>query len=298
MPEKEMKLKERKHALLWQAYKTWDELKEMRKKHILRLSAIERGVAGYDSGYEEEIIANLTVYLKDAKKEMHTYGKGAGPIWDKLLSIRGIADHTAAKLIALFDDVGKFDTISKFWRFAGYGLYEYWVNENGTVMAPKDGKREADGEHAVAEPKEGWTLKRMIDRPVSGWMRPYDARLKSECYLVSSQFVSQRTPVYRELYEEYKARQRAEHPRIICKRCGTKFLPSEGPGCPGCGQTNARYQLKFCDAHLDMRARRYVSKIFLGDFWLEWREIEGLPVSDPYIIAKDNEHSHKINGFI
>jgi hypothetical protein len=38
--------------------------------------------------------------------------------------------------------------------------------------------------------------------------------------------------------------------------------------------------------HIERRTKRKVGKVFLGCLWLRWRELEGLPVTDPYPIAK------------
>ena len=55
-------------------------------------------------------------------------------------NIKGLgAGSMAAQMLALYDDPGKYSTISKFWRVGGQGIYEYWVNESGRLMAPKFG---------------------------------------------------------------------------------------------------------------------------------------------------------------
>lgn len=40
------------------------------------------------------------------------------------------------------------------------------------------------------------------------------------------------------------------------------------------------------------RAARYTAKMFLRDMWVVWREIEGLPVSEPYEVAKLGHAPH------
>lgn len=47
--------------------------------------------------------------------------------------------------------------------------------------------------------------------------------------------------------------------------------------------------------HIDAMARRKTVKIFLQHLWVKWREMEGLPITDPYIIGKDG-HSHLIEA--
>jgi len=169
--------KPRKHAQLWQAYLWWDELMQMNKKHKLRLDAATKGKTKMDAGFEEQIIDWLSQMEKDAKKVMIAHGKQAGPIWDWLTNIKGIGDHTAAKLIAQFDDPGKFATVSKFWRFSGWAVI--------------DGQRE---------------------RNKQGEQSHYNRRLKSECFLVGEQFIKHQTPVYADIYYGEKARIRELHP--------------------------------------------------------------------------------------
>lgn len=40
------------------------------------------------------------------------------------------------------------------------------------------------------------------------------------------------------------------------------------------------------------RAARYCAKMFLRDMWVVWRELEGLPVSEPYEVAKLGNKPH------
>ena len=40
------------------------------------------------------------------------------------------------------------------------------------------------------------------------------------------------------------------------------------------------------------RASRYCAKMFLKDMWVVWRELEGLPVSEPYEVAKLGHKPH------
>jgi hypothetical protein len=45
--------------------------------------------------------------------------------------------------------------------------------------------------------------------------------------------------------------------------------------------------------HIHRRANRYMGKMFLKDLYLHWRPLEGLPVSDPYPVAKLNHKYDK-----
>ena len=174
------KRKLRKHPLLWQSYLYWDELMQMRKRHLLRLSSIEADRSGMDESFETDIIAVLCPMLKLAQQDMAAHGKNLGVVWDWMTSIKGIGDHTAAKILALFDDVENFATISKFWRFSGWAVI--------------------DGE---------------IDRCRKGEKSPYNRRLKSECFIIAQNFIRQQTPVYVDIYYAEKARLRRLYPEPV-----------------------------------------------------------------------------------
>jgi len=58
--------------------------------------------------------------------QMVLRGQEVGPIWDWLLAHKGIGESLAAKTLALIGDIRKFDTVAKLWRYAGYGLNNYW----------------------------------------------------------------------------------------------------------------------------------------------------------------------------
>lgn len=177
--------KPRKNPELWQSYLWWDELMQMQKRHKLRLSSIQRGKSNLEAGFEQDILVQLCPMVKDAQRAMMAWGKTMGTVWDWMTSIKGIGGHTAAKILAQFDDVGKFATISKFWRFSGWAVI--------------DGK---------------------IDKCEKGVVSPYNRRLKSECYLIAEQFLKQQTPVYADLYYQEKSRQRKLHPVTECRQCG------------------------------------------------------------------------------
>ena len=235
--------KPRKHMMLWQSYLWWDELMQMRKKHDLRFDAASKGKTTMDEGYEAQVIEWLSEMEKNAKKVMVGMGKQCGPIWDWLTGIKGIGDHTAAKLIAQFDDPAKFDTVSKFWRFAGWAVI--------------DGQRERNQRGEAAH---------------------YNSRLKSECFLVAESFIKQQTPGYVDIYYEEKARLRAEHPE-----------PEPDP--------STLWPNKYTDSHIHRMAMRKMVKIFLCHLWVEWRTLEGLPVTMPYAIAHLPKHSHYVEAF-
>ena len=236
--------KPRKLIRLWQAYLMWDEVIEMRKRHNLRISSIQEGKSNMDVGLEQAFIDDMSLdqMIKSTKKTMILFASDT-PIWEWLSGIRGLKEGgLSSQLLAQIDDIGKFDTVSKLWRFAG--------------LAVIDGRAE---------------------RNKLGEKSHKNARLRSICYLISEQFLRQQTPVYSDIYYEDKLRLRELHPE-----------PEQTNGA-------SPWSHNFTDGHIHRMAMRKAVKIFLQHLWVTWREIEGLPVSDPYVKAIMG-HTHIIEA--
>lgn len=266
--------KPRKNPQLWQAYLFWEELMLMRQRHNLRISSIERGKSNLDATYERSMLEGAvtigkktyaTFHLDDtlevAKKIMVAYGTEVS-VWPWMTSIKGLgAGSQAAKILALIDDIGRFDSVAKLWRYSGYGLYEYY-HDDGKVVAPTKGKeKQGEGPDAVIvevepEPKDGWEVTTCRDRGIKGYVLPYNKTLKSALYVMADGFIKQQTPIYIDLYYAEKKRQRSLHPEKIGK--------------------------DFSDGHINNRAIRRMIKEFTKDLWLQWRIAEGLPVTEAY----------------
>jgi hypothetical protein len=279
--------KPRKNPHLWQAYLFWEELMLMRQRHNLRISSIEKGKSNLDAVYERQMIEGVvkmkmtktskngtvkeidkdfvTFHLDDtleAARQMMVYHGTLVPAWSWITGIKGLgAGSQAAKILALIDDIGRFDSVAKLWRYSGYGLYEYY-QDDGKVVAPTKGKeKQGEGPDAVIvevelEPKEGWEITTCRDRGIKGYVLPYNKTLKSALYVMADGFIKQQTPVYIDLYYAEKKRQRSLHPEKIGK--------------------------DFSDGHINNRAIRRMIKEFTKDLWLQWRTAEGLPVTEAW----------------
>lgn len=204
---------QRKYAALWQRYLHWDTLMRDRVRHVLRMAAIAAERTGMDAAYEEERIKQINPLLKEALADMIECAEQSAPeVWAWMSKVKGLRHGSlAAQLIAVIDDIDRFDTLAQLQRYAGLAVY--------------DGKAESkSSEH-------------------------YSRRLKSILFLIAEQFVRQRTPRYRELYDVEKARQRAMHPQAHKDDAG---------------------RWHYNDGHLHMRAMRVVAKAFLRDLWEVW----------------------------
>lgn len=274
--------KPRKNPQLWQAYLFWEELMLMRQRHNLRISSIEAGKSNLDAVFERGMMEGVVTMevkgkavsystfaideiLKTATKIMVNYGADV-PVWTWITSIKGFsAGSQAAKILALIDDIERFDTVAKLWRYSGYGLYEYY-EKDGKPVAPIDGKvAQGTGDERcivpiVTEAKDDWSLITARDRGVAGYVLPFNKTLKATLYVAADNFIKQQTPYYVDIYYAEKKRQRELHPEKV--------------------RVNGRTD--FSDAHIDNRGRRKMIKEFLKQLWLTWRKAEGLPITEAY----------------
>ncbi|HSG61617.1 MAG TPA: hypothetical protein VLA24_09310 [Pseudomonadales bacterium] len=269
----------RKNSQLWQAYLFWEELMLMRQRHNLRIDSIEKGKSNLDAIYERSMLEGSVIVGKKTYQTFHLdetlevarkimiYQGTTVPVWDWITSIKGLgAGSQAAKVLALIDDIEKFDSVAKLWRYAGYGLYKYY-EDDGKVIAPIRGKvKQGTGEDSVineieTEQKEGWKLVTVRDRGINGYVLPYNKKLKSTLYIMATLgFINQQTPYYSDIYYSEKIRQRELHPEKIVENGVTKFN----------------------DGHIHNRAIRKMIKEFLKNLWIEWRTLEGLPTGEEY----------------
>lgn len=89
----------------------------------------------------------------------------------------------------------------------------------------------------------------------------YDPWVKSKLVgVLAPSFLRAKSP-YRDLYDQYKHRMQSRDPEV---------------------RPIVHHR----------RALRYMVKIFLLDLWREWRKLEGLPVYDPYHVAKLGLRDH------
>lgn len=228
--------KPKKRAALWQLYLLHDELERQRIRHTNRISSVENGKSNFSDTVEKTFLEDISLdqVEKAYKKAMIDMGKALCPgIWEWVTSIKGLGSgKMAAQLLAMIDDIERFDNISKLWRFAGEAVF--------------DGKAE---------------------RGMKGDKMHYNKRLKSLCYLIGDSFIKQQTPVYVDVYYEAKRKLREQHPEAI-------KAPEDSP-----------WKKIYTDSHIDRMARRKMIKVFLSHLWVQWRTIEGLPVTEPYAQA-------------
>lgn len=105
----------------------------------------------------------------------------------------------------------------------------------------------------------------------------WNPKMRMLAWKISKQFVMQGER-YRMIYDAEKMRLTAErigeNGELFCthlEECQAKLKRRAKPACKG---------------HIDAMAKRKAVKMFLSHLWEKWRELEGLPVRQPYAIEK------------
>lgn len=199
------------------------------------------------------------------------------PIVKKWLKkVKGIGPRLSGLLVANIGDIGRFDTVGKLWAYAGM--------------------------HVI----DGRAVKR-----AKGQKANWNAELKTTCWKIAQSFVKTGGP-YRELYDRYKARiieREQTKGNVIYQSVNNKWQPisqraldthpldashppDEAPGegasqrpiedqSDGASPTKAP---EWTLGRINNMSLRYIAKRLLSHLWLVWREMEGLPVRDPYCV--------------
>jgi len=138
--------------------------------------------------------------------------------------IQGIGPILSSGIIAWFNPISRFNTISALWKYCG--------------LAPGQQRRKGE--------KSG-----------------FNVRLKTFCWKIATSFEKQKPEknYYRRIYDNKKAYY-MERPDLKEK------IKANEKGIVG---------------HIRNMALRYTVKRFLCDMWVFWRQMEGLPVTKPYV---------------
>ena len=218
------------------------------------------------------------------------------PIHVWLVERKGIHYDMAAQLIGMIQDISKFDNVSSLWSYCGYGVIEICDKCGRKYIEPED--RPEWIAHVAGRLKEQFDKKKgnkgtppdfektatdmlcphnnpetssVAQRKVKGTLLDYNPKLKSLIWRYSGQFVMQgKRDIYRPLYDQFKA--------AYAER---EDLKAEIEGKSG-GET--KHGVTKGTGHIDNMAKRKTAKIFLSHLWAVWRELEGLPVTKPWII--------------
>jgi len=97
----------------------------------------------------------------------------------------------------------------------------------------------------------------------------WDPFLRMTCFKIGDSFIKQKPErcFYRALYDSKKLYYKEKYPEKVplkTKKGKTVYM--------------------YTDGHIHNMARRYAVKIFLSHLWVRWRELDGLPITKPWVI--------------
>lgn len=131
----------------------------------------------------------------------------------------------------------------------------------GEVVVSEHGRRMADTEMQTYKDKNG---EEQLKRGIT-----YNPVIKTKLMgVLTGCLLKAKDPVYSQIY--YDVRKRYE---------------------------NSEYHKGKTAGHINMMAQRYMIKQFLRNLWVTWRDMEDLPVDEPYEIAKLGNLPHHINDY-
>lgn len=199
--------------------------------------------------FEDSIKEEMAAVLEDV------------PMWTEwFVHLRGIGAVLAGGIIGEISDISRFKYMSNLWSWAGYGIH--------------DGK---------------------ADRLTKGKKAHWNPNMKVLGWKVGQQFIKQ-GGWFREQYDQFKIEERAKNTGWVVElnpvnMIGFKVWTEDSDG-KNITKENVKAIIKSVDddhlrihrsdGHTNTRASRRNIKLFLGLTFMRWRELEGLPVLQPY----------------
>jgi len=192
-------------------------------------------------------------------------------IWNEWLStIKGVGPTIGAVMLSTID-IHKADTSASLWMYAGLDCVN--IDNQGN---PDGRGRGRYSEHLVdydyiakdgtTKSKKGITFSPFLKTKLVG--------------VLADIMIKHRTPIYREEYDNYKTRI-TEREVVLTQQAGERGDTDFKPRTP---------------AHLHRMALRYMIKRFLVHFYMEYRTMEGLPVTEEYGVRKLGLVHHNADG--
>ena len=232
------------------------------KDQIVTYSVSDTTQLLLDLFLESEQIEKLI--LKNIRPMVKTY-----PIYTEWLKdVNGIAEIIAGGFISGIKTPARFDTISKLWKYCG--------------QAPVNGQ---------------------ADKRKRGEKIHYSPFLKMTCWKAGESFVKSKG-IYRDAYDTFRAHEDANNPVFLIPIGeATGRARADDPDLKPLITKDVdrlkkkgvtELEVRRSKGHNYARAKRKTVKLFLSHLWVVWRELEGLPTSDPYVHAILG-HTNKID---
>ena len=245
------------------------------------------------------------------KGALHVYAKSS-PLGRWCLSIHGIGPVVTAGLLAHIE-IEKAPTVGHIWRFAGLDPSAEWLGREKAAKLVKEvlgGQKTPTAEHMQELVRRGPfkepTLRRFATNDngaitaatLSAALarQPWNAKLKRLCWIIGGLFVRLRNSendVYGKVYEARKAYEVEKNERGDYAPLATSTLQSKKITDAATRKTYEAGRLP--DGRIDLRARRYPTKLFLSAFhevayFLRYNRLPPMP----YVLEHIAGHVHYI----
>jgi hypothetical protein len=228
------------------------------------LRQVEEGVPRHG---DDPRVSGLADLIEQQIKDIPVYR-------DWLSKQKGIGPQFSGCLIAYLDgkdehgcqSIARFHNVSSLFRYCGLSSICSCMHgrhaENGRGLCLTSG--------CICLKFDG-----RAQKPHAGENLDYNPKLKVLMFKIGSSFMKANNPVYRKVYDDAHAEYESRG----------DFDAQTNPG----GNKNKK--------HLQFRAMKKMERVFLANLWENWRRLEGLPVSEPYIFAVGG-HSieHKVTS--
>lgn len=258
------------------------------------------------------LASNIEEIEKQVKLVLSHYSK-AHPVGKWMESICGIGPVISAGYLAHID-ITKAPTVGHIWSFAGLDPRRVWPSDDHAKQIVKDALDRTSGEvnneeiervERVVGASPGNLLAMMtgIDgKPVARTVknlltamkrRPWNAKLKTLCWKTALSFTMQShrdSDVYGKLYRKRKEYEVGKNNAGDYKEQAL----AKAEAYPKHAQVETYKAGKLPDGHIDMRARRWVAKLFLAHLHEVWyfQHYKQLPPK-PYILEYPDQAGHK-----
>jgi hypothetical protein len=249
----------------------------------------EKGFSGDELIAEYTELVLVDQYIRLEQQETHQFNQLINtlekiPIYTEYLAgVRGVGPALAAVLITYLDPA-KARHASSFWRYCGLD-----VGADGAGRSRRAEhliEREYIDKHGKEATRLSTTYNPWLKMKLLGGLGP--------------SFLRSNSP-WREQFDNYKHRvisdPNKEKVTLVewkkqfnqCKKyVADKEMTEEAMG-------NAMRAI-WPPGRIKNAAIRYMVKMFLADFWVKWRTLEGLEVTEPYSVAKLGMRPHGSDG--
>ncbi len=281
--------KQNLHRLITSIY----DVQDMRLRFEARFKATEESQY---AAYADNLFTLEQIMKDSAERQTKLY-----PIHEWIIAQKGLSYDLAGQLIGVIDDIKRFENVSKLWAYFGLAVVDvcqnkgcgrqwYAPTEKAVKISNIKRRQKEQEDKKIVKTKsdpipaesmvcncEHPNLIRKSQKPIAGCLLDYNPTAKMLALgKVAIQFVKQ-GDLYRKLYEEFRA--------VYENRDDLKAEVDSKKGKKTKGKGGTTVETTGTD-HINKMAMRKMVKIFLQHLWVEWRTLENLPVSDPYVIAR------------